>query len=113
MTNHPRILIHVQCQMLEWVQTVQTFKVDLAYNVKASSVFFQSWRVENWEFDRVQNIQTFKVKIIGVFFFSGLIHFLFLEWCDIRDDIIIKTDVTQAILMLILSKSPSHVKKRA
>ena len=38
---------------------------------------------------------------------------LFLKWSDIRSDIIIKTDVTQALLMLILSKSPSHVLKRA
>ena len=53
--------------MFEWVQTVQTFKVDLANNVKATQIIFQSWKVEIREFDGVQNVQTFKVKIIYVF----------------------------------------------
>ena len=61
-------IIHVQeFVMFEWVQTVQTFKVELANNVKATQVFFQSWKFEIREFDGVQNVQTFKVKIINVF----------------------------------------------
>ena len=60
--------IHVQgLVMFEWVQTVKTFKVELAYNVKATQVFFQFWKVEIRELDGVQNVQTFKVKIINVF----------------------------------------------
>ena len=51
--------------MFEWVQTVQTFKVDKANNVKATQVFFQSWDIR--DFDAVQNVQTFKVKIVYVF----------------------------------------------
>ena len=38
---------------------------------------------------------------------------LFLEQSDIRDDIMFKPDVTQALLMLILSKSPANVLKKA
>ena len=66
--------------MFEWAQTVQTFKVDEANNVKAMQVFFQSWKVENREFDAVQNVQTFKVKIIYVFnpYYVILYIYLFL-----------------------------------
>ena len=38
---------------------------------------------------------------------------LFLDESDIRGDIMFKTDVTQALLMLILSKSPANVLKNA
>ena len=37
---------------------------------------------------------------------------LFLDESDIRGDIMFKTDVTQALLMLIFGKSPTHVLKR-
>ena len=37
---------------------------------------------------------------------------LFLDESDIRGEIMFQTDVTQALLMLIFSKSPTHVFKR-
>ena len=40
------------------------------------------------------------------------IAFLFLDESDIRGNIMFKTDVTQALLMLIFNKSPTHVFKR-
>ena len=56
-----------------------------------------------------KHIDGISVYAEGIISFTYKYDILFLEWSDIRGDIIIKTDVTQALLMLILSKFPTHV----